>query len=261
MKKHILSLTALALGAAHGVTITYVDAVVTGMSGTVNTTGPSGNTASATAWQIRGLNGGPASDSNNFSNGGSALQYNTNPINAANPTLVTTVTGLDASKTYRAYVFFWDDGFVGGAPLGFTPASAVNAWDVNAKLSTDTSYTAFNSTPTGIDYSVTTDAGTVGGVATNGYTNLTLTELVGENVLGQAADTYVDAYDGNRVLFAGALPTLVTGVTSFSVDIQPGTFNAQRSWYDGIGYEEVVPEPSSVMLGALASLALLRRRR
>ncbi len=39
MNTHILSLTALALtvGASQGVTITYVDAVVAGMSGTVNT--------------------------------------------------------------------------------------------------------------------------------------------------------------------------------------------------------------------------------
>ena len=79
MNTHILSLAAFALaaGASQGVTITYVDAVVAGMSGTVNTTGPVGTAASATAWQVRGLNGGPATDVNNFSNGGSALQYNT----------------------------------------------------------------------------------------------------------------------------------------------------------------------------------------
>ncbi len=265
MNTHILSLTALALtvGASQGVTITYVDAVVAGMSGTANTTGPVGTVNSATAWQIRGLNGGPATDVNNFSNGGSALQYNTNPINAANPTLVTSVTGLNPLSTYRAYVFFWDDGLVSATPA-FVPATSATAWDVNAKLSTDATYSAFNSTDAGGSYIVTTDAGTVGGVTPTGaYTSLTFSEVIGLNVLGQAADTYVDAYDGNRTLFAAALPTLVSGVSSFSVDVQAGTFNAQRSWYDGVGYELIstVPEPSSALLGGLAAACLLRRRR
>ena len=214
--------------------------------------------ASATAWQVRGTNGG--TDTNNFGNEGSVLQYNTNPIDAANPTLTTTLTGLDPTLTYRFYVMFWDDNLNNSAG-DFIAAGATSAWDVNAKLSTDTTYTSFDSTAAGSNFIVTTDAGVVGGSATSGgYTNLTLSELTGENVLGQGTDDYTDAYDGNRAMFAGALPTLATGAASYSIDIQAGTFNIQRSWYDGIGVE-VVPEPSSALLIALCGIFGLRRRR
>ncbi|MDA8991850.1 PEP-CTERM sorting domain-containing protein [Akkermansiaceae bacterium] len=259
--KNSLLLGALALSsipAATAASITYIDAVVSGMTGTVNTVGPSGTAASATAWQVRGTNGG--TDTNNFGNEGSVLQYNTNPINAANPTLTTTLTGLDAGLTYRFYVMYWDDNLNDGAGA-FLPASAASAWDVNAKLSTDAAYTAFDSTAAGSSFIVTTDGGLVGASATSGgYTDLTISELTGANVLGQAADDYTDSYDGNRALFGGALPTLATGATSYSIDIQAGTFNGQRSWYDGIGVE-VVPEPSSALLIGLCGIFGLRRRR
>jgi hypothetical protein len=155
-------------------------------------------------------------------------------------------------------VFFWTSNLESGG--AFVENTAGNAWDVNAKLSTDASYTTYAGTPADSDFLVSTDAGTVGGATVTGYNTLTLTDLVGENVLGQGADDFTDAYDGNRGLVAGALPTLITGVTEFSVDIQASAFNNQRSWYDGIGYE-VIPEPSVSLLGGLALLALLRRKR
>jgi hypothetical protein len=69
--------------------------------------------------------------------------------------------------------------------------------------------------------------------------------------------------EGNRRLYQVSLGQ-VTG-TGFSVYIEPDrnhTLQSERTWYDGVGYS-VVPEPTSVALFGLASLAglfLFRRR-
>lgn len=236
--------------------ITYIDATVTGMSGTVNTTGPTGQAASPTAWRIRGTNGG--TDTSSFSNEGSALQYDTNPIDASNPTLTTTIGGLDATKSYNVILFYWDDIQSGTAP----PVLPANSpWDIAAKLSTDASFTQYDTA--GADFVVTDNSGLVGGVdaAAAGYIPIKFSELTGLNVLGQGTDTFVDAVDGNRGMFGALLKSSVSGVTSIAVDIQPGTNTTARSWYDGIGLQ-VVPEPSvlALMGAALASLAMIRRR-
>jgi len=232
--------------------IQYTDAVVQGMTGTVNTTGPTGTGASATAWRVRGTNGG--GDTNSFANEGSALQYDTNPIDpTADLTLTTTIGGLDASKTYEVIVFYWDD-------LGNTPPviPANSPWDIAAKLSTDASYTQFDSSAGMV---VTTDAGEIAGVdATGAYDAIRFSDISGLNVLGQATDDFTDAYDGNRAMFGGSLTSSLTGVTSFVVDIQPGSNTGNRSWYDGIGVR-VVPEPSTFALLGLGFLGMVGRRR
>lgn len=236
--------------------VVYTDAVVQGMTGAVNTVGPVATTSGATNWQIRGTNGG--TDGASFSNEGSALQYTTNPIDASNPTLTTTISGLDSAKTYDVFVFFWDD--LQNATNPELPA--VTPWDIAAKLSTDASYTQYDSSS---GHVVTDNAGLVAGVdaAAAGYSVITFDDITGLNVLGQDTDDYTDAYDGNRAMFGALLPTQVSGVSSFAVDIQAGTNSGERSWYDGIGVREVVPEPSAfVLFGVgMAGLAMMRRRK
>lgn len=229
----------IASGSAHAQVI-YTDAVVAGMNGTVNTVGPTATTGGATNWQIRGTNGG--TDGSSFSNEGSALQYNTNPIDPSNPTLTTTIAGLDPSLKYEVFVFFWDDLQNTTNPQ----LPAISPWDIAAKLSTDVAYTQYDSSAGSI---VTDNAGLVAGVdaAAAGYDVITFNDIVGLNVLGQGMDDYTDAYDGNRAMFGALLPTLVSGVSTFSVDIQAGVNTPQRTWYDGIGVR-VIPEPSSMAL-------------
>ncbi|MCO6045992.1 PEP-CTERM sorting domain-containing protein [Aeoliella sp. ICT_H6.2] len=263
MNLMIVSRTALTFLVAAGIArsaasaqVVYTDAVVQSMTGTVNTVGPTATTSGATNWRIRGTNGG--TDGASFSNEGSALQYDTNPIDASNPTLTTTISGLDASKTYEVFVFFWDD--LASTPPPVLPANS--PWDIAAKLSTDASYTQYDSSA---GFVVTDNAGNIAGVdaAAAGYSVITFDDITGLNVLGQLTDDYTDAYDGNRAMFGALLPTQVSGLTTFAVDIQAGTNTAARSWYDGIGVREVVPEPSTfVMLClGLAGVAVVRRRK
>ena len=264
MKFSMMSRTALGLAVVLGAAVSsasaqiqYIDAVVQGMTGTVNTTGPAGAAASATAWQIRGTNGG--ADTSSYSNEGSAFQYNTNPIDASNPTLTTTVTGLDAGKTYEVFVFYWDD--LGNEPDVIMPANS--PWDVAAKLPTDANYTQFDSSQTS-NAIVTTDLSEVGGVdaTASGYSIIKFSDIAGLNVLGQTgdADGYADAYDGNRAMFGGLLPSTVSGATSFSVDLQASANSTNRSWYDGIGVREI-PEPSTLVLLGLGFMGIACGRR
>ena len=246
------------VGTSQGM-LTYIDAVVTGMTGTANTTGPVGTTASATAWQIRGSNG--SADASAFGNEGSVLQYNTNPVDAANPILTTTLTGLSAAATYRVHVLYWDDLGQDAATPPTLPANS--PWDVSAAV-TGEAFTQFDSTVGNSNFMITDMAGLVNtvDVAAAGYNALPMNQITGLNVLGQGTDDFTDAYDNNRGAFVGTLPGTFTGVTDLAVQILPGTLSAQRSWYDGIILETVVvPEPSSALMIGLAGLGLLRRKR
>lgn len=58
----------------------------------------------------------------------------------------------------------------------------------------------------------------------------------------------VEVTDGSLEVFIDDFPASTTGTSN------------DRTWYQGIGYE-VIPEPSTAVLGALGALALLGRRR
>lgn len=58
----------------------------------------------------------------------------------------------------------------------------------------------------------------------------------------------IEVTDGSLEVFIDDFPASSTGTSN------------DRTWYQGIGYE-VIPEPSSAVLGALGALALLGRRR
>jgi hypothetical protein len=266
MKQHLTSLIALyALGGSvDAAAVVYHDATVTGMSGTANTVATSGTLGpgadAATHFRIRGLNGG--TDTVNFSNFGSAIQNVANPVSATPPTLRTTITGLDPAKTYEVFVFYWDDV---SATNVTTKPTAATAWDISAKLSTVSTYTNFSSDLG--TYLVTRNDGTIDGnnfsASANGYTAIPFNDITGLNVLGQGADTYVDAVDNNRAMFGGLLTSTFTGSATLSVDIQPSASTVGRTWYDGIGLRDVtpVPEPTAAALLLGGLMAGVRRRR
>ena len=152
--------------------------------------------------------------------------------------LVTTVSGL-ANGTYNAYVFFVAveaDSAVTGGEEEF----AIRAGDVS-NPGANQIFTQIVSTETpgatvGIDASTLSFANAfIPGTATDGRTNYA----------GLLSST-IEVTDGTLSVFVDDLPA------SNDAD--------ERTWYTGIGYE-VIPEPSTVVLGALGALALLGRRR
>ncbi len=160
--------------------------------------------------------------------------------------LTTQLTGL-ADGTYNIYVYFWDDDI-----------STSNTHNIDAGLSLGslTTYGADNPLANGVSATVAPLASSLTHDGSN-PTGSTLFSSSSYNLhaalLGQATVTggstvnvYVDHFQPT---------TIAQGSTS---DL---TSTAQvRSFFDGIGYE-AVPEPSSALLGALGTMALLGRRR
>jgi hypothetical protein len=204
--------------------ITYVDASAS------NTTLADGSayTPAATTidddneWSLRTL-------------GNNATVYTTNDSNANpgedGPMLRTTISGLAIASVYDVYVYFWGAG--NDAPAGN------QRWDIQAGLTT-TTLTFFD---------------------TQNATNL------GHTTTGVNPTTYftnspdVLVVEGDRRLYQAYLGTATadgSGNIHVFIDDAPG--NANRTWYDGVGYE-LIPEPGFALLGALGLLGLLRRRR
>lgn len=226
MKKHAYYLvTMFALSGGAHAAITYVDAA------TGNTTLADGTSYTPTAslnntdnqWSNRG-----------FGNSGgvyTANDSNTNPGEDA-PELRTTISLLTPGETYSVYVYYWTAG--NDAPTGNTQ------WDISAGFTSGST--------TNINAAAGTNLGAaVGGV--NPATYFTNSSPV------------VSVSDSDRRLreyYLGDKAAGVGGTIDVYINDFPGNIN--RTWYDGVGYE-IVPEPSTALLGGLGLFGLLRRRR
>lgn len=142
------------------------------------------------------------------------------------PELTTQITGLTDAQDYDIWVFFWD-------------ASDANVWNIAAGLTTG-ALTTYSFDGLG-DQTQTVAASTLT------FTNTSPVVLPAE---------------GNRIMYGVNLgPVTASGTTiNVFVDNLTGGGGNNRTWYDGVGYE-VVPEPSTALLGGIGLLVLLRRRR
>lgn len=144
------------------------------------------------------------------------------------PTIVTTLTGLTPGTSYEIVVHFWD------------PDSDVEDWNIQAGFTVGSLAT----------YSRAADD-VPGGIASPLSSSLTY-------------DTAPDLFAaGGRSSFAAMLGTATANgsgeIQVFLDDIGSTDVN-QRTWYDGVSYQ-VVPEPTTALLGLLGFAGLLRRRR
>ena len=217
-------------------TITYIDAVE-GTSGNTFATagslsdtcwvGPNSSSTSSTQWNKR--------EGIGDSNGPAIFQGSSSTTPP--PELTTTVTGL-AAGTYTVWAFFWDQ----------IDSDAQN-WVLSAGLTSGSLNT----------YSAPGEPTVPGATTSN---------VQWAGTLSFDSSVNVDGYnDGNptllRQLFGINLGDAVVSGTG-SLDVYLGnnltTGAANRTWYEGVGYE-LVPEPSSTALLGLAALSVLRRRR
>lgn len=126
-----------------------------------------------------------------------------------------------SSATYDVWAYFWSPG----------------NWDIEAKLGANPTVYGTGNGPPAFTASTQTF---VGAVETQGEGGLSTSVLYGV-YLGQTTGTSIEVLIDN--------PDGTLG----------GTFD--RTWYDGIGYEFVIPEPASLALLGLGGLMVLRRRR
>ncbi len=213
---------------------TYVDATDTASGNTAIAPSAGGgtftgvaqsNTANDGLWDLRAFGNGATI----FQNAGTTAGVDVNAVR-----LVTTVSGL-AFDTYQVYAYFWTD----NSPT----------WRLGASLTDGVGQLPlFKAGDAGVTQFYT------GADATVNSTTLSVNPFT----------TSVVVAEGNRRLLQASLGT-VTG-TSIQVFIEGDrsmTGQDQRTWYEGIGYAAVVPEPSTAMLGltGLAMLGAVVRRR
>jgi hypothetical protein len=222
----VAGLFAFALSLNAQAAITYVDAA----EGSLGNTFATGGSLGVTTWQRSVTTNdddqwGRRTDSD--TNGATLFQGYSNLAGGGSiPELTTQITLLDPGN-YNVWVFFWD-------------ASGTNKWNIAAGLTSGSTATySFDGLGT---TNQTVAASTLS--FTTGITTVGLTDriLYGVN-LGQAT-----ASGGSINVFIDSLEAASSG--------------ANRTWYDGVGFEAVaVPEPSSMALLGLGGLALILRRR
>lgn len=169
-----------------------------------------------------------------------------------------TISGLTPGETYSIYSYFWStttDNWRLKSSLSQTPPLANDTTVSFSRTGTATSADA-PAVATGIDgadnLGVTyTGTGSVGG----GNANWTSDSYFTTNIL---------IGEGNRTLYQADLGSAIadgSGNVVIYIDDLENTGTANRTWFDGAGYERV-PEPtSSALLGLALGTMLLRRRR
>ena len=213
--------------------ITYVDAAE-GASGNTFATGGS---LSDTSWLNTSTEGGDNDQwvkRTGVGNNGTVFQgwWDESGGNTGIPELTTQITGLTDGLQYDVWVFFW------------TAAGNNSTWNIAAGLTsgdlTTYSVTGAGDQDAAVAASTLTFTGTVLISENDGARNLWGVNLGRVTAAGTSIDVFVD----NLVASNGGL-----------------SFNHDRTWYDGVGYQ-VIPEPGSFALIFLAlGSVMLRRRR
>jgi hypothetical protein len=222
---------ALLANAANAAT-TYFDATDTASGNT--SIAPSAGGGVFTGLAAQGPANDGAWDKRAFGNGASIYQNasTTAAVDVNAVRLETSVSGLPMN-TYDVYVYFWSD----NSPT----------WRIGASLSdTPGQLSLYQPGGANVTQFYTGSDGTV------------LSTALAQNPF----DSAVMVAEGNRRLYQAWIGT-TTG-TGFDVFIEGDRsmtgFN-QRTWYDGVGYSVVVPEPSSFAFVGCGLVALIATRR
>jgi hypothetical protein len=237
------SLVLASISASHAA-ITYVDASASNLTlanGSAFSPSTSGNVYNDNNWSVR-TGTGLASNNTIYEAGGST---NGSLVGETVPVIRQTLTGLTAG-TYDVYAYFWT---ASNVRWGISAGLADNALTAVHGIGGTTldSHTYSDSNATRVTVANLTD----GSFSTGNAPTLAIggsDRVLAQFYLGTAT---VDG-TGNLNVFIGNQTILNTGAS-------PSVTNS-RTWFDGVGYE-VIPEPSSALLGGLAFLGLLRRRR
>lgn len=141
--------------------------------------------------------------------------------NDAVPELATTITGLTPGGTYAIYAFGWTAG---------------TTWDMQAGL-TSGDLTAFRNGPAGAYFAL----GDLTEDADPDPTTITTATLDG---VVKTFSAPLESSEGNRDIYlckVGTTSANASGEITVYIDDYPG---GDRTWYDGVGYEEVSDLPT-----------------
>jgi len=184
---------------------------------------PATNDASGTddLWRLRAF-----ANSATIYEAGGIFGDTANPENALR--LQTRVSVPGKALGYDVYAYFWSD---------------TSQWRIRASLTNDA-----GELPLFIAYQAPSTLTTADG---SEFSSAVLTR------------------DGNRQLWQAYLGTALVGTDPgqnymlrvYIDDDAAHMIHNSRTWYDGIGYGEVVPEPATIALLGLGGLALLRKKR
>ncbi|MCG8584710.1 MAG: PEP-CTERM sorting domain-containing protein [Pirellulales bacterium] len=222
--------------------ITYVDAVEGGAGNTFATGGSLGDTSwndaagAETRWREREFGNSETIVSD------ATIYEAIHDLGDGDdmPELTTQITGL-ADGTYDIWVFYWDstdDNDVGH-----------QTWTIDAGL-TSGSLTRY-------DTGEIVGTGGIDGVLASSltFTNTSPTVVTSEN-------------NGGLLLWAANIgQATVSGGSTVNVFVDNtigdsiGIADFTRTWYDGVGFEVVVPEPSTALLAVLGLIGFVMRRR
>ena len=208
--------------------ITYVDAV----EGSSGNTFETGSPASDTSWV------GPDATADSttqwskrgFATGGTVFEGQADGAGTP-PELTIELSGL-ADGTYKVWVFYWDQ-----------ITSATQNWIISTGL-TSGSLTTYRSP----------GQPNVVGATTSGVSKATDLDFVTDPLTEELP---------NRAMYGVNLGDVeVSGGSVIQVFLgnDISDTNANRAWFDGVGYE-LVPEPSTALLMGLGVVGLMRRRR
>ena len=236
----IASLVASPLSAA----VTYVDAEG----------GPSGNTYETggslanTSWFVNSDSASELDDQWRFRSavgrgvGGDVFHGRTSGTDQM-PELTVEIGGLP-DGTYNLYVFFWDD-----------DDSENNTSNIDAGLVSGSLVTYGGNSPTGVDNPLANGEAAVPAplASTLSYSGQDPTTA------SLFSDWNLHAAPVGQAIVSGGSTIQIYVDHSQPVDGLSSTAQV-RSLFDGVGYE-LVPEPSTTLLGALGTLFLFRRRR
>ncbi|MFK7769516.1 MAG: PEP-CTERM sorting domain-containing protein [Mariniblastus sp.] len=224
--------------------VTYVDATAANTTLADGSAFSFGNGTDADdLWNNRG-----------FGNDGGVITSNDNGNSEDAPRLRTTMSGLVAGQTHDVYAYFWGAGsnqnWRGRASLT-DDAGALPGYNTNhftASSFSPMTYVTSESNDGSINPGPLSTAD-ANGVENGGYfSNSVLTEEQDRRLYS---------------VFLGSVAADGTGNINVFIDDLENTSGANRTWYDGVGFE-AVPEPGSglvLLITGLAAISTRRRKR